>query len=104
MSSLLDNTYNMDDRLLKVNVEAIRMDDFMKENNIESIYFLKLDVEGASEGFGDRIKDIKSLHFEAEHKPIWANQRLYSDISDLLVLNGFEQIYYRKAFSQSDSF
>jgi FkbM family methyltransferase len=107
MSSLLENS-SIDDRTIRINVEAIRMDDFMKENNIAFIDFLKIDVEGANyevlEGFGERIRDIKSLHIEAEHKPIWNNQKLYSDISDLLSKNNFEQVYYCKSYSQSDSF
>ena len=56
----------------KISVEAIRMDSFMNKNNIDKIDFLKLDVEGVSyqvlDGFGERIKDIQTMHIEAEHE------------------------------------
>ena len=45
-----------------------RGDVYVKENNIKSIDFLKIDVEGFEkgviEGFGDSIKNIKIIQFE----------------------------------------
>lgn len=92
----------------KVNVKSVRMDDFMKKNKINEIYFLKLDVEGCNfevlDGFGDRLKDVKSIHVEAEHIEFWKNQKLYNDIEKLLKKFGFDLIYFERYTDQSDSF
>lgn len=54
----------------KVTIDLVRGDDFMKENNIDSIDFLKLDVEGAEYdallGFESCIKNgkVKAVQFE----------------------------------------
>jgi len=87
----------------KKSITSIRMDKFMNENNIVAIDFLKLDVEGASyevlEGFGDRIRDIKVLHVEAEHSScpwILGTTKYFDDIAALLNRNGFEMIYFKR--------
>jgi len=91
-------------------VKSIRMDNFMNDNKIEKIDFLKLDVEGASyevlEGFGKRLKDIKAMHIEAEHgqSQFWKSIKLFDDISDLLKQNGFEIVYFKRFGMASDSF
>jgi FkbM family methyltransferase len=54
----------------KLIIELVRGDDFMKENEIDTIDFLKLDIEGAEydalTGFGNSIKNgkIKAIQFE----------------------------------------
>lgn len=107
MSSLYDKD-SFDAYALKIDVDAIRMDDFMNAYNIDTIDFLKLDVEGTNyevlEGFGDRLKDVKCLHVEAEHIPIWKSQKLYPDIERLLLENNFVLANFVRIFSQSDSF
>lgn len=92
----------------KVSVQAIRMDNFMKEHKIDKIDFLKLDVEGcnfeALQGFGDRLKDVNSIHIEAEHTALWQGQKLYNDIAKILEGNDFQLIKFQRYASQSDSF
>lgn len=89
-------------------VEAIRMDDFMIQHDVKKIDFLKLDVEGSNyevlEGFGERLKDVNSIHIEAEHEPLWQGQKLYSDIAKILSDNDFELVKFQRYKSQSDSF
>lgn len=54
----------------KQTIELVRGDDFMKENDIESVDFLKLDIEGAEYdaliGFENSIRNgkIKAIQFE----------------------------------------
>lgn len=105
-SSLLKHKSNpLENEVL---VDAVRMDDFMNEHNIEKIDFLKLDVEGSNyeviEGFGSRLKDVNSIHIEAEHEPLWEGQKLYKDIAKLLSDNDFELVKFQRYKSQSDSF
>jgi len=92
----------------KTTIEAIRMDGFMKDHSIESVDFLKLDVEGCNyevlEGFGERLKDVKCLHIEAEHRICWKKQKLYKDIEKILKSNGFEMLFFERYITQSDSF
>ena len=107
LSSLKGRIYRKD-FMRKITVDTFRMDDFMRENNIDGIDFLKIDVEGANyevlEGFGDRLKDIKALHIECEHKLSWDDQKLYVDNKKLLVDNGFEKVFFQRRKNQSDSF
>jgi FkbM family methyltransferase len=101
-SSLFGNTGE------KIKIEAIRMDNFMIKNNIKTIDFLKIDVEGATyhvlEGFGERIKDIKCMQIEAEHNE-WA-VITYEKIAELLTANDFELVHFfrNNSMKQSDSF
>jgi FkbM family methyltransferase len=95
----------------EITVKSIRMDNFLTANKIESVDFLKLDVEGASypvlDGFGDEIKKVKALHVEAEHEKFHEMpDHLYGDISALLCGKGFELVYFHRFNDnrQSDSF
>jgi FkbM family methyltransferase len=92
----------------KIKIGAIRMDNFMIKNNIESIDFLKIDVERATfhvlEGFGQKLADVKCIQLEAEHNK-WAVIP-YEKIEEILLKQGFELIYFTRnnLMRQSDSF
>lgn len=96
-----------EEKMNTVNIEAIRMDTFMEEHDIKKIDFLKLDAEGCNwevlDGFGTRLKDVRIIHLEAEHEEVWQGQKLYEDIVKILKENGFEQVYFQRYLSQSDS-
>lgn len=93
-----------------VEVEVIRMDEFIKKNKIEKIDFLKLDVEGNNyevlEGFGDELYKVKSIQVEGEYLQYWEGQKLYWDIEELLRQNDFELAHFILSADgvQSDSF
>lgn len=70
----------------------------------------KLDVEGLTlevlTSFGDDLSKIKSFHLECEHREVWVNQKLYGDVSEFLIKNGYIQIdfnYCPGGDLQSDS-
>jgi len=92
----------------RVQVNCIRMEDFLKETDIKEVDFLKVDVEGCSyevlEGFGTRLVDVKAIHVEHEHEPVWEGQKLFSDIECLLKANGFVMVWFQRYNSQSDYF
>lgn len=93
-----------------VEVAVTRMDDFMLQNNIEAIDFLKIDVEGANyevlEGFGDELSKVKSIQVEGEYRQYWEGQKLYWDIEELLKRHDFELVHFLLSADgvQSDSF
>lgn len=93
---------------IKQNVTVSRMDTFMEKNDIGTIDFLKLDVEGCNyevlKGFGNKLKNVNAIHTEAEHIERWKGEKLWNDIENLLIKSGFEQVYFKRYVSQSDSF
>jgi len=96
----------------EVQVQAIRMDDFMETHAVEKIDFLKIDVEGLTyevlEGFGKRLKDVNCIQLEAEHGENYfpVNQVLYDKIENILKQHGFELVLFERnnGMLQSDSF
>jgi len=110
MSSLLereDSYPSYDIHYKSLTVFTQRMDSFCAENNITSIDLLKIDVEGNSyevlEGFGDMIWNVKCIHVECEHVPVWKGQKLYADVEQYLIGKGFIPVSIRIGFPQSDS-
>jgi len=103
---LTTNSRNFSD----IEVEVVRMDDFIRNNRIEAIDFLKLDVEGANyevlEGFGNELSRVKSIQVEGEYIQYWEGQKLYWDIEQLLKKSDFELVHFFLSGDgvQSDSF
>ena len=93
----------------KIEVETMLGIDLLHIIN-EKVDICKIDVEGATfevlESFGDKIKQIKSMHIECEHRPVWVNQKLYDIVSEFLSFNDFVQIHFNYCSNdrlQSDS-
>lgn len=106
MSSLRNFPKIYDDRYVKIEVDVIRMDEYMKENDVDTVDILKLDVEGCAwevlDGFGKRIKDVKIIHVECERHQIWDGQKIFSDtIRQLLPTH--ELVFCYDQGGQSDS-
>jgi FkbM family methyltransferase len=98
-----------DDCFDLIEVKSTRMDSFIVEHAIETIDFLKIDVEGATydvvKGFGDKITIVKALHIETENAEIWKGQKLFDDIYSYLNAKGFTMAYFELLDGkQSDSF
>ena len=72
----------------KILTEVITAEQFLLQEDITSIDICKIDVEGHSyeviEGFGERLRDIKSIHVECETREIWENQKIYNDVRKYL--------------------
>ncbi len=79
-----------------VEVEAITLDSFCKENHISRIDYLKLDVEGAEvfalEGALELLKNkaIRYLQFEISQKMLEGLSTKAQYVFDLLIANGYE--------------
>lgn len=110
ISSLRDGLTTNKSNFIDVDVELIRMDNFMSINKIRSIDFLKLDVEGMNyevlEGFGERLSDVKIIQTEGEYLQYWEGQKLYADIEELLLKHDFKLVSFILSEDgvQSDSF
>ena len=111
VSSLLNRVDNLYD---KINTNKIEIQTILGSKLLEMISkdidVCKIDVEGATfevlESFGDDIKKIKSMHIECEHRIVWANQKLYDDVSEYLNNKGFKEIHFNYCSNdtlQSDS-
>ena len=91
----------------KVQIPTVRMDTFLIDHGIAEIDLLKVDVEGHSfevlVGFGDLLKNVKSIHIENEHVEVWSGQKLYRDVEKILVDSGFILTSIRVGWPQTDS-
>ena len=110
ISSLKEGLTTDKRNFVNVDVEVVRMDEFTRENQIENIDFLKLDVEGVNyevlEGFGDKLSMVKSIQIEGEYHQYWEGQKLFWDIAELLRKNEFDLVHFILSDDgiQSDSF
>ncbi len=57
------------------------------------------------EGFGDSLQIVKAIALEAKHieEQCSSGRKGYDDVSKILIENGFEQVYFKKYVTQSDS-
>jgi FkbM family methyltransferase len=96
VSSLLQHTVNSSTTSNEITVQVNRLDEIISSESIQSIDFLKIDVEGLSyevlEGLGDSISKVACIQVETEYIPIWEGQRMQADVYGLLEAKGFQLI------------
>jgi FkbM family methyltransferase len=77
----------------KIQVEAIRLDTFMKDENILKIDLLCLDLQGAEhfaiEGLGKRIKDVHYIISEVSFSSFYHGDQSFKKIIDILKQKDF---------------
>lgn len=79
-----------------IEVDVIRLDDFITENNITNIDYLHVDTQGSGLnvllGLGDKISIVKNGKIEAATKNdiLYEGQNLLKDCVDFLDSNNFE--------------
>ena len=97
MSSLLPKTNGPVFGEKWVNVLAITGKDLIDLIDEPEIDLLKLDVEGLTyevlDSFSLNLRKVKFIHTEAEYSQVWKNQKLYSDVCNLLTKYGFKEAY-----------
>lgn len=80
----------------KVQVEAIRLDSFMKQEDIDIIDLLCMDLQGAElialKGLGDRIHHVRYIIVEVSFQSYYYGDRLFEDIDEYLVSRFFRRI------------
>lgn len=80
----------------QITVDAIRLDTFMKLENINNIDLLCFDLQGAEymaiEGLGKRIYDVKYLITEISFQSYYFGDYLADKIIGILKIHGFKMI------------
>ena len=80
----------------RVEVDAIRLDEFCASRGIEEIDILWMDVQGAEQmvlkGLGAMLQRVKFIHLEAEFFEIYQGQALFPGIDAQLRAAGFELV------------
>ncbi len=75
-------------------VPAIRLDEWLKSKEIDSIDMLCIDAQGAAlqvlEGMGKYLDTVNYIITEIEHKTIYAGETLYPDVAAFLDMHGFQ--------------
>jgi len=81
----------------KILVKGIRLDTFMKEENINKIDLLCMDLQGAEylalEGLGERIHDVHYLITEISFQSYYQGDMLMPELTKMLDSKGFKMIY-----------
>ena len=91
----------------EIEISQIRLSDYMKENKILKVDFLKIDTEGYEFnvllGLGEYLQNVSLVMFEHHYHDMLVKNYSFRDIHNLLKKNRFQQIYkykmpFRKTF------
>jgi len=81
-----------------IQVQAIRLDEWMKEKGIETVDLICLDCQGATlqvlEGLGQYLDRVKYIITEVYLNPAFEGEFLFPEISEFLLSHGF--IHYNE--------
>jgi len=73
-------------------LQTVSLDDFTARHGIESVDFVKIDIQGAElevfQGGGNTLKDVVLMVSEVEFVPIYVGQPLFGDVCAHLDANG----------------
>ena len=101
--NLVKNEFLME----KIEINQIKLSDYLEDKKISKIDFLKIDTEGYEFnvllGMGKHLKNVSLIMFEHHYHDMLIKDYTFSNIHDLLKRNHFEQIYkykmpFRKTF------
>ena len=90
-----------------IDIQIIRLDEYLNNNSIEYINFMKVDTEGYEldvlKGLGTKIHNVQYIMFEHHYDDMLIKNYKFSDINELLVKNNFIKIFkakmpFRKTF------
>lgn len=81
-------------------VEVVRLDSLISEQDVDVIDILKLDTQGSEyeilEGCGDLLYKTRKIICEVEHIPLYKSQKLFNDILEFLQEKGFAFAYWER--------
>jgi FkbM family methyltransferase len=90
-----------------IDVQIVRLDEYLNNNSIEHINFMKIDTEGYEldvlQGLGTKIYNVQYIMFEHHYHDMLVKTYKFSDINELLIKNNFKKIFkakmpFRKTF------
>ncbi len=94
---IIQNTNHFSDDSNKILLDIKKGYDYVINNNIQNIYFLKIDTEGYElnvlKGFGDFLKNIKIIQFEYGGTFLDNNIKLI-EVKEYLEQHGFYKFSY----------
>jgi FkbM family methyltransferase len=77
----------------EIQVECIRGDSFLKNNSIDKIDLIWMDVQGAEmevlKSFGEHLQNIKAIHSEVGLDKIYQNSTVKNELIQFMEENGF---------------
>lgn len=95
-----DTDYNRGSVQNKINVDGTRLDNYMKENNIEIIDLLCIDLQGyelnALKSLGEKIKNVKYIITECSIESTYKNGANFVELNGYLEKYGFGYIVSNK--------
>ena len=101
------NLLNNDKLYYDINIQQIKLIDYLNEKNINKVDFLKIDTEGYEyevlKGLENHISKISLIMFEHHYHDMLLKNYTFSDIHGLLIKKNFKKIYkskmpFRKTF------
>ena len=94
------NFFNNENFFSELEIEQIKLEDYMKKEKIDKIDFLKIDTEGYEyqvlQGLGQNISKVKLIMFEHHYHDMLLKNYTFTDIHNLLIKNKFKQIFKYK--------
>jgi hypothetical protein len=82
----------------KVTVTTRRLDDILKELNVDKVHAVWIDVQGveyrALKGMGKYFDDVKVMHTEASPVAYYKGQGLKNELEEFLIAQGFNLSFF----------
>ena len=101
------NFFDLKKNFFEVEVNLSTLNTYVKNNNIQFVYILKIDTEGYEfeilKGLEEKIKLINLIIFEHHYDDMIQKNYTFGDINKILINNNFNQIFkikmpFRKSF------
>ena len=77
----------------EIEIECVRGDSFLKQNSIDQIDLIWMDVQGAEmevlKSFGDNLENIKAIHSEVGLGKIYENSTVKNELIEFMQSTGF---------------
>lgn len=101
------NIFNSKEVIKKIEINVLRLDEFIHSNKIDKIDLIKIDTEGYElkviKSLEKKIENVKIIHFEHHFDDMIIKNYTLTDIHNYLTKNGFTKFYkikmkFRKSF------
>ena len=104
--SLFLNFFKKKNFYSELKIKQITLSEYIQENKVPKIDFLKIDTEGYEYdvllGLKKNFSKVSLIMFEHHYHDMLLKNYVFSDIHNLLILNNFKQIYkYKMAFRKT---